>query len=272
MLNNFLKTTRAKLHLDEDLIRIVHHSKIASANNGFNLSTFIADRALLYYRSLLDITNTLDTGVLTTVKETIAKIPDSLHFQSSHFGEIAACLFAEEVLQYKKIYCKLSLNTAENQNPHKMDLLLYKPNTFPVEFIFGEVKSSPKDSSDGLPAKHHNSCFADIFNSMRDYDENDKQFDLVTIKDNLKSLPQADQDNIKKSLLPYSPLNLSYIAMAIIDNGTFNQDETKVLGTRKSKKVFDVDLLCIENYKTVSSESYGKLNSVYEALKKALDV
>src|SRR5688572_28240311 len=130
----FTKTSRVKFTCDAELIRMVYVSELVKEEGGAKLSDYIADRAPLLYRRIDKLVESLEDGFfLSAIKETLAKLPTAANFQSSHFGEIASCLFAEEVLGLKRIYSKLSLNTADNQNALKMDLLFYQSGTNPVE-------------------------------------------------------------------------------------------------------------------------------------------
>ena len=233
-----------------------------------SLSYYVADKTPLYYREFDKVVESLKDGfMLTTFKETLDKLPTSEHFRSSHFGEIAASLFVEEVIGLTKLYCKLSLNTSEHQHGYKMDLVCYVPGSDPVEFVFCEVKSSPKDATDGLPANHHQSCYADIFNSLREYEEGDKKFDLTLIKDHLSIIDQAEKERVRNALIPYTIKKVSYIGIAVIDHSTFDESEVPVLATRKSGKEFNVELLCVESYKEVAAEVYAILEGFKKHLK-----
>jgi len=246
---------------------MIYISDIAKEVEKAHLADYIADKAPYLYRKLDKIIESIKDGYfLTALKETLAKVPTAETFQSSHFGEIAACLFAEEVIGLKKIYSKLTLNTSENQNALKMDLLFYKPNTNPVEFYFGEVKSSPKDQDDGLPPQHDKSCFASLFNSLRDYSDSDLQFDLTSVKDNLDGLPEDEREMLRKALMPYGNRKVNYIGFVVIDCSTKDDNEIPILGTRKNEKDFNVDLICIEGYKEIAKKTFEKIENIKKTL------
>lgn len=252
--------TRFTVNPPKQEVRVVSISQIQKENDPHKLAEFVADRAPLYYREFDNIVESLKSGYfLSTIRETLKKLPASDHFKSSHFGEILASIFVEDVIGLKKLYCKLSLNTTENQHGYKMDLLCYVPGSDPVDFIFCEVKSSPKSAGDGMPPGHDKSCYADIFNSLREYNEGDKQFDLTILKDNLEIMDEAERERVKASLLPYGLRTVGYIGIAVIDDSTYTVDEIPVLATRKSNKKFDVELLCVESYTDVSVEVYSIL-------------
>jgi hypothetical protein len=218
---------------------------------------------------MADLIRELEGGAtLTAFKESLAKIPTAANFQSSHFGEIAACLFAEDVLGFKRIYSKLSTLTAENANGFKMDLLLYDPATDPIELILGEVKSSEKVAA-AAPAKHDRGCYAKLFNSLREYGSTDMEFDLAAVKDNLHLIPEPNRSRLRAALKPYTNPKIRYAGFVVIDDGTFNLEEAALLGTRRSNKTFDVDLIGVDGYAKNASSAYERLTSVLESVRKA---
>lgn len=263
-IHNFLKVTRAKVTRQDKHVRIVYISEIIREKNGQKLEAYLAERIPFYYRDLNKIKESLGSGYfVNAIKETLAKLPTSESFIESHCGEIAAGIFAEEVLGLKKIYSKLTGLTAENANAFKMDLLLYKPESNPIEFVFGEVKSSHKTAASGFPAGHDKSCYADIFNSLREYTEADVNFDLTTLKDNLDRFePVAERERLREALKPYGAKKISYTGFAIIDSSTRHDDEVSVLAKRKSEKNFDVDLLCVEGFPDVAAKAYNTLAEI----------
>ena len=107
-----------------------------------------------------------------------------------------------------------------------------------------------------MPPGHDKSCYAEIFNSLRIYNEGDQSFDLTTLKDRLEITDETEKKRVKDSLLPYANRNVGYIGIAVIDHSTYLEEEVPVLATRKSDKTFDVELLCVEQYKDTSSQVY----------------
>ncbi len=245
----------------------MYHSEIASISDGHNFAQYIADKAPLFYRDPRKVAADLLEGgyFLSTVRATLAKIPTSASFQQSHFAEIASAVFAEEVLGLVRLYSKLSMLTAENANAYKMDLLLCDPSPEPVEFIFAEVKSSVKSQT---PAKHDAGCFADLFTSMKKYESGDLDFDLTAARDRLDELTPDLKPRVMRALLPYSGARVRFAAFVVIDSRTRNESETRVLGSRKSVKDFDVDLMCVESLSDVASQSYKILEQIRDACSK----
>ena len=256
-----LLVSRANFSCAEEACRLVWQSEFVTEASGLVLCEYVADRAPLFYRRLEHIVDDLKAGLfLTAFKDTLARLPSAESFQESHFGEIIAGLFAEDVLGLRRLYSKLSLLTAENSNAFKMDLLLCNPKVQPIEFILGEVKSSTKSAADGMPPGHHKSCFASLFDSFKKYESGDLTFDLTAARDRLDSLPKEEADRIHAALLPYAERTVKYAGFVVIDTSTRDDAETRVLATRKSVKEFDVELICIESLKTTVDGTYARLS------------
>lgn len=236
-------------------VRYVYKSEVARSGEAFTLDEYIAERAPLFYRSAEAVIRDIrDGNFRTAFSTTLSRLPTSKTFRESHFGEVVAGVFAEEVLGLPKIYSKLSLLTAENANPYKMDLLLYDPSSDPITFILGEVKSSPKSNPDS-PAGHDQSCFADLFASMKKYSGSDAHFDLTAARDHMSDVPERDRERVRAALKPYSGAQVEYAGFVVIDQSTYDHDEAQVLRTRKSEKRFSVDMVCIESYSEVADNA-----------------
>lgn len=220
----------------------------------------MADRAPLFYRSPDQITDMLNEGYFRTAfYDVLRQLPKSTHFHNSHFGEILSAIFAETVIGWRPIYSKLKLLTTENSNPYKMDLVFFVPNQDTPTFVLGEVKSSMKSK---VPADHHKSCYASLFNSLRNYSEEDLQYDLTAARDNINALPENERDIVKTALMPYQDRKILYAGFSVIDTNTRDENETTVLATRKSPKTFDIDLLCVDDLSAVSKSTYTMLDEM----------
>lgn len=264
---HFIRAQREEIDGEQDAVRIVYRSEFVRTSPPHQLEKYLSDRAPLFYRSVDAIMSDLRDGYFkTAMKATLAKLPTSGSFQESHFGEIVAGVFAEDVLGLKRLYSKLSLLTAENANANKMDLVMYDPNHDPIRFVFSEVKCSPKSEADGLPSCHDGSCFADVFRSMNQYSESDRSFDLVAARDNLGSIPDADRERVRQALRPYSSTTVAYAAFVVIDTATYSPDEAQVLRTRKNQKAFEVDLICLESFSAIAGNVYESLHKLSQAL------
>ena len=264
-LQQYIRITREKFVNDKVHVRVVCISQFKRFNEDIPIDQYIADKAPFFYRQLNKVIDSLqDEALLTSVRETLAKLPTSETFQDSHFGEILAGLFCQDILQLKKIYSKLSLLTAENANAFKMDLVLYDPKKEPIEIYFGEVKFSPKLPENGKPVKHDESCFKDLFDSFNSYTVASQDFDFAAAKDHLDHLPETDRNRLKEALKPYSKKIYHYLGFTIIDTSTLNNDEISVLATRKNKKEITVDVICLD-------ELPDTVRTVYQQLEKVRD-
>lgn len=264
----FVKVNRARFSCAKTMLRAVFCSELVrnSAEASITLDHFICDRTPLFYREPEKIMNDLHLGFFTTaISDTLSRLPQSPSFRESHFGEILATIFAEEVMGLRRIYSKLSLLTSENSNAYKMDLVLYDPSTDPVDIVFGEVKSSPKFSPDGKPVGHDKSCFPSLFSSINGYSEDDSKYDLTTARDNVNHLPSSDKERVLRSLKPYSGARIRVAGITIIDHTTKHDSELTLLATRKNSISFDVDVVSIENFADVADSVYSKLENLRKA-------
>ena len=220
----------------------------------------MANRAPLFYRSPDQIADMLREGYFRTAfREALLQLPTSTHFRDSHFGEILSAIFAEKVIGWRLIYSKLKLLTAENSNPYKMDLMFFDPNQNQPTFILGEVKSSMKSD---IPANHHKSCYPSLFDSLRDYSNNDRTYDLTAARDNIEALPEDERQTVREALLPYAEPEILYAGFLVIDTNTKSDSETSMLATRRSSKTFDIDLVCVDDLSAVSESTYTILDNM----------
>jgi len=265
-LKNFIRITRNKFQADRTHSRFVYISEINRNSNNQNIDKYIAEKVPYFYREAKRISDSFqDEFFLTALYESLCRLPDSERFQESHFGEIISGLFAEDVIGLKKIYSKLSLLTAENANAYKMDLVLYNPKSDPVELFFCEVKCSMKSSPKDNPIEHNKSIYADVFNSMNHYEKEDFDFDFAAAKDHIDKLPKEDQIKLKNAFLPYSGKNiLKFLGFVVIDSTTYNPEEVSILATRKNKKEFDIDVICLDELPHVVKSVYSKLVALRE--------
>ena len=262
-LHSFVDVRRTNRPRQATDSRAVYLANLERKLNAPSLHVYVADRGPLFYRDYRKVADTLEAGLfLSALKETLSRLPTSSSFRESHFGEIVAGIFAEEVLGLRRLYSKLSLLTAENANAYKMDLVMYDPQTEPVEFTFCEVKSSCKHANDGLPPRHDTSCYADIFNSLNKYGDSDLDFDLTAARDHVDRIAEPERAKVRAALLPYGARIVKYLAFAIIDTTTLDQSEVAILGSRKNKKTFDVEVVSLADMKATAENVYELLNRI----------
>ena len=259
-LTRFLACGRVEIHNGARARRCVHLSRIVRSVEEGHLEQYLADRAPLFYRSPDKIVETLDQGYfLTAFREVVRRLPTSNHFRESHFAEILSALFAQEVLGWRLIYSKLRLTTAENSNPYKMDLLFFDPSRVTPTIILGEVKSSMKAE---IPARHDQSCFPSLFDSLREYSAEDLEYDLTAARDNIEQLDREERKTVMTALLPYAEREILYAGFSVINTATRSDNETSMLATRRSPKTFDVDLVCVDELADVSESTYAILDEM----------
>lgn len=260
-LKKFIRITRNPFQTEKKQIRFVYISEINRNSDEHNIDKYIAEKVPFFYREAKRISDSFSNEFfLTAIYEALCRLPDSKSFQESHFGEIISGLFAEDVIGLKKIYSKLSLLTAENANAYKMDLVLYNPNSDPVELFFCEVKCSVQNSPELKPVNHDKSIYASMFNSMNNYHKEDFDFDFAAAKDHIDKLPQDEQKKLKTAFLPYADNKIvKFLGFAVIDSSTYNSEEISVLATRKNDKEFDIDVICLDELPQVVQNVYSKL-------------
>lgn len=261
-IEQFLHASRLELAFDGDtILRSVFRSELLRESENSTLESYMADRLPYFYKSPVEIAALFKEGFfLDAVGKVLSKLPLKESFRESHFGEIMAGVHGEEVLGLKLLYSKLRLLTAENANANKMDLLFFRPDTDPTEFVFAEVKSSMKTEADGLPAGHDSSCFANLFASLNKYRQRDLEFDLALIKERMDVVDPGEADVIRRSLRPHVKRKIEYAGFCVIDRSTSDDNEAKVLATRKNEKAFDVDLLCVAELPAVVAATFEKLD------------
>jgi hypothetical protein len=246
-----------------EIVRAVHRAEIVRQTDIAKLEEYMAERVPYFYKEPKEMAQLFEGPYfLTAIKKVLMKLPTAESFRESHFGEIIAGVYSEEVLGLRMLYSKLAGLTSENANAYKMDLLFFRPGSDPAEFVFAEAKSSMKTAEDGLPAAHDKSCFPSLFDSFNKYKEKDLEFDLAAIEERLDKIAEPDREILRQSLLPHRPRNIHYAGFCVIDQSTHDEDETAVLATRKNDRVFDVDLLCVAELPHVVTATYGLLDAV----------
>lgn len=257
----FLHRGRLRLTFDgRELVRAVHRAEIVRRSDVSLLEKYMADRVPYFYKDPAEIAKLFEQGYfLSAVHKVLLRLPTADSFRESHFGEILAAIYGEEILGLERLYSKLMLLTAENANAYKMDVLFFRPGCDPAEFVLAEVKSSMKNAADGLPSRHDKTCFANLFTSFNKYTARDLEFDLAAIEERLPRIPQPDREVIRKALLPHRARNIHYAGMCVIDTTTHDEKESVMLGTRKNDRSFDVDILCVTELSDVVDETFELL-------------
>jgi hypothetical protein len=262
---SYITVSRARLSsAGKNHVRAVYASQIIRApEDDEPLEDWMFGKVPLFYRAPEDIAESFKhtTDFTKPIRDTLLRLPSKQSFQESHFGEILAGVFCEEVLGLRLLYSKLSLLTAEDTNAHKMDLVLYRLlQSAAVEFTFAEVKSSMKQGPED--ASHDRGCFAKLFDSLREYQDADRDFDLAVIEDRMKELPADHRERVRRALSPDTDLDLRYAGVCVIDSSTHDDAPAQVLGTRASPRTFDVDVLAVAELPAVATATYARLEQL----------
>lgn len=263
-LAQFLHGGRAEMSFDgRTLVRAVYRSEILRSSDASSLESYMVDRVPYFYNDPEAVAERFKKGYfVSAIRDVLRKLPTAESFRESHFGEILAGVYGEEILGLKLLYSKLALLTSENANAYKMDLLFFRPGRDPAEFVFAEVKSSMKTRDNDTPAGHDQACFASLFASFNEYKQADLEFDLALIDERLGEVDSADAARIRTALLPHQIPTVQYAGFCVIDRSTHDDNEAAVLGSRQNKKAFDVDLLCVAELPDVVDSTYALLEKV----------
>lgn len=263
-MDGYLRLTRARLAQGKSPhVRAVYRSEIVRApEKGEPFERWMIGKVPLYYRRPEAIADsfTRATDFRKPLRDTLRRLPSAASFQASHFGEIVAGVFTEQVLGLSLLYSKLSLLSAENANANNMDLVLYDALPKDLEFVFAEVKSSVKPGPD--PAAHDKGTFKKLFESFNAYKDKDREFDLAVIEERLQELPAGDAERVLAALSIDGDPVVRYAGVCVIDAATQSDDESSVLATRKNDKKFDVDVICVAELGAVASATYGQLEEM----------
>jgi hypothetical protein len=265
-LTSFISTSRVELQFNgRRAVRRVSRSDIVRAADPGVLEHYMAERIPTYYRDPDSIAADLRDGYfLRAIADTLARLPEADSFRDSHFGELIATEFAIAAMGLRLLYSKLRLLTAENSNAYKMDVVLYDPETDPIELVFLEVKSSFKEAGGTAPG-HDRSIYKALFDSLNAYAKSDLRYDLTAARDRLADIRTDDRQRVTDALTQYGGPTVRYAGVCSIDIETFVSDEASLLATRSNQKNFDVELLCVAEFAQVIDATYAKLEAIRDA-------
>lgn len=258
----FILERRIRISCSDGFVQIREGFRtcIADRQGDDMLYQYVADRLPLFYRTAEAIADDLRSGqrFLTPFRDTLRRLPTSKGHQKSHFGEVLASIFAEEVLGYRLLYSKLSLLTAENTNPYKMDVLLVDMDTDPLVFYLLEAKCSTQVPHHGQRVYHKHGIYKGLIRSLREYEGKDRSFDLSAARDRLSNFSEAEAKRIKEALIPPPTPTVKTLGVAAIDILSEHVDDTDyVLSepcctgqlrclSEPCGHRFSVDILCLE--------------------------
>jgi hypothetical protein len=262
----FISASRIELEFEgKTSVRRVWRSDVVRSIEAGVLEHYMAERTPTYYRAPESIAADLQDGYfLRAVADTLSRLPTADAFRDSQFGELLAAEFAVGAMGLRLLYSKLRLLTAENSNAYKMDVVMYDPAKDPVELVFLEVKSSFKDATHDPPG-HDQSIYKDLFDSFNKYAKGDLRYDLTAARDRLGRLPDTDCQKVAAVLSQYGGPTIRHAGVCCIDVETFRGDEAALLATRKNKKTFDVELLCVAEFAQVIDATFAKLEALRDA-------
>jgi hypothetical protein len=201
---------------------------------------------------------------LEMIYDLTTKVPTSPKFQNSHFGEILSALYLEDVLQLRRLYCKLTLLTAENTNAHKMDGLFVNTATSPFSYFWVEAKTSILPTSKTRFTGHRHGILRQLIESLDGYGEQDKRFDFVAIRDNLDSaFNTSEAAQITDDLVPPGPA-ISYLGMAAINDSTTCTEDDDWILSASCKRTFAFRGLTVTDLACCARTAYSEILKLTE--------
>lgn len=241
-------------------------TRFAEISSGKQLAKVVAGQIPYFYRQPEKIAADFAArhDALEMIYDLTTKVPTSTKFQNSHFGEILSALYLEDVLQLRRLYCKLTLLTAENTNAHKMDGLFVDTSTIPFSYFWVEAKTSILPTNKTAFNGHRHGILKQLIQSLDGYDEQDQRFDFVAIRDNLDSaFNPSEAAQIKNDLTPPGP-TISYLGMAAINDSTISKEDDDWILSTSCKRTFTFRGLTVTNLAGCAREAYGHILKVAE--------
>jgi hypothetical protein len=81
------------------------------------------------------------------------------------------------------------------------------------------------------------------------------------VEEKLDAIPEPDRSRLKTALLPFNSPNIKFAAFCVIDSSTHSETESKVLGTRKNDRDFEVDLVCVAELGAVAHATFDLIDA-----------
>lgn len=218
-----------------------------------------------FYRAPADIAAEIVARhhALEVLSDAVIRMPTSPKFQQSHCGEILATLFLEDILGLTRLYCKLSLKTAENSNVHKMDGFFVDLRKSPFEYYAVEAKCSILPTQKSRFSGHRFGILKQLVSSLNSYESQDRRFDLSLIRDHLETpnFTRDQQKEIQRDLVPPGPRNLLYLGIASINKSTVNTEDDDYILSEPCSRNFSFYCIAVSDLKKLAESSYADVFS-----------
>jgi hypothetical protein len=247
-------------------IREGQRSHLHECINGLSLAHHLAGQLPYFYRDPQKLAKEFAEemakrrNALDLLYDLTVKMPTTAKFQQSHCGEILSALFLEEVLDLRRLMCKLTLTTAENTNVHKMDGFFVDTSTDPMTFYAVEAKSSILPTKDTKARGHRYGILGQLISSLEKYGAVDERFDFTTVRDNLEtSFSATEQEAIKSELFPPGPKNLVRLGMAVINECTVDIKDDDYVLTQDCAVDFTFRAITVANLAGLSEAAYNNV-------------
>lgn len=253
-------------------LRRARRATLKQTASGMTLSRYLGGLIPYHYRKPENIGADFGAGhdALEMILSLFTQAPTTPKFQNSHCGEILSSVYIEKVLGYKRLYCKLTLLTAENTNAHKMDGFFVCTDSIPFHYLFVEAKSSILPTGSSKFKGHRYGIFKQMINSIGKYASVDERFDLTRIRDNLEShfTPEI-QKQIRSDLIPPGPENASFLGVSVTNSSTMSSLDDDFILSSPCSRSFDFAGLLVNDLATLAKEAYEYGDEIQKAIEKA---
>lgn len=247
-------------------LRCGKRSIICDGKEPTDLVHFLSGQLPYFYREPARIAAdfTARHHALEMIADLAIKLPSSTNFQRSHCGEILAALLLEDVLGLTRLYCKLSLVTAENSNVHKMDGFFVDLRKTPYTYYAVEAKCSIQPTGKSRFSGHRYGILRQLVQSLDSYTTLDKRFDFSLVRDHLETnnFSAQQQTTIRRDLVPPGPTNFVYLGMASINQSTISTDDDDYVLTAPCSANFQFYSVAVSDLEQIADSSFARVLSV----------
>lgn len=269
-LNDFILETKSLRVSSETLaaVRNGQRTRLAESIATGTLPHHIAGQLPYFYRTPANLEREFAEelgnrrNALDILYDLTIKMPTTPKFQQSHFGEILAALFLEQIMGLRRLMCKLTLTSSENTNVHKMDGFFVDLSTSPYTFVAVEAKSSILPTELTSVRAHKHGILKHMIESLNTYGSVDERFDFTVIRDNLEHFSPEESRRIKAQLFPPGPENMLRLGMAVINECTVRVDDDDYILTEPCDLDFNFRAITVTNLAALAQTSYSKIFSL----------
>jgi hypothetical protein len=274
MLSNYVEGTVKLSPSSAKIIQVRsgERTSLSEDFDGVELSRYVAGKIPYHYRSAKKIALDFESAhdAIEMVLSLFAQAPTAEKFQNSHCGEIISSIYLEEVLGYRRLYCKLSLTTSENTNVHKMDGFFVNISTAPFHYLLVEAKTSVLPTSKTKFNGHRHGILKQMLESIGKYSHGDQRFDFTRIRDNLDTSFDPDvAKQIRSDLIPPGPKHSAYCGIAVVNSSTIDANDDDFIISTACPNEFSYRAVLVKDLAALASAAYKEGAKIMDAILKS---